>query len=129
MRRTALIAAALVAAACSIGTSAPSGGHQGKQSGGLTTLPKIVPTTAAACAKALGDWSRQGLLGGYMCVMRFADAGKKCSSGSECIASCRTDSSESKAGKVVGRCQATTSPFGCYANVEQGKAKGAICVD
>ena len=32
-------------------------------------------------------------------------------------------------GAVTGRCQATSDPCGCFANVEDGRIETALCVD
>ena len=91
--------------------------------------PRITPTTAAACTSAGGTWRREGMIGQEMCIFTYADAGKRCTSGSECLGDCRAEGAAAPSGAVEGRCQATSSPFGCYSNVEQGQVSGGMCVD
>ena len=65
------------------------------------------------------------------CVVAYADAGKRCTTGSDCAGDCRVESTPfPEAGaNAVGQCQADSRPFGCHAKVENGKATPAICVD
>lgn len=91
-----------------------------------------VPTTAEACRAAGGSWGRQGLLGTEQCVMPMPDAGKVCRDGDDCVGDCRGDPEAGGAAPgdpMTGKCQATTSPFGCYTRVENGRAEGMLCVD
>lgn len=91
-----------------------------------------VPTTAEACRAAGGSWGRQGLLGTEQCVMPMPDAGKVCRDGDDCVGDCRGDPETGGAAPgdpMTGKCQATTSPFGCYTRVENGRAEGMLCVD
>jgi hypothetical protein len=96
--------------------------------------PTTLPTSAAACRTAGGTWGPDGMLGRDQCVLPYADAGKRCTDGDQCLGDCRlseaTTSSFPRPGAAaVGQCQATTSPFGCFTRVENGKADAALCVD
>ncbi len=89
------------------------------------------PRDQASCVAVGGDWRREGMLGNYMCVQSFADAGKRCTDGDQCLGDCRVTEGEFPAPDTaaVGQCQANTSPFGCFSRVEDGKAQVGLCVD
>lgn len=82
-----------------------------------------------ACAASGGVVRQEGMLGLYRCVKPFADAGKACRSKSDCEGKCLATDDAMPDQEVVGACQAEDSPFGCYAEVEDGKIQAAICVD
>ena len=82
-----------------------------------------------ACAAAGGVVRQEGMLGMYRCVKPFADAGKACRSKSDCEGKCLATDDAAPDAEVVGVCQADDSPFGCYAEIEDGKIQPAICVD
>ena len=122
MRFAALAALGLTLAACQPAPPAD----------GPTPERPEVPTTAAACRAAGGTWGPQGLLGREQCVMPMPDAGKSCRDGDDCVGDCRAGLDQGGAAPgdpMTGKCQATTSPFGCYTRVEDGKAEGMLCVD
>lgn len=87
--------------------------------------------TATECAARGGTMQPVGRAQTIQCVVRYADAGKRCTTGSDCAGDCRVEQSPfPEAGAAaVGQCQADSRPFGCYARVENGKATAAICVD
>ena len=87
--------------------------------------------TAADCAARGGTMQPVGRAQTMQCVVKFADAGKRCTTGSDCAGDCRVEQAPfPEAGAAaVGQCQADSRPFGCYAKVENGKATSAICVD
>ena len=71
-----------------------------------------------------------------VCVKPFADAGKKCSDGSQCMGSCLITEKDADwdddltAGQdASGHCQGEDPFLGCYIEIEQGKTKQAICAD
>ncbi|HNS88030.1 MAG TPA: hypothetical protein PKH09_14100 [Parvularculaceae bacterium] len=82
-----------------------------------------------ACAAAGGAVRREGMLGMYRCVIPYADAGKQCRSSDECQGKCLVNDDAAVGDDAVGACQANDSPFGCYAEIEDGKVTTAICVD
>ena len=82
------------------------------------------------CESVDGSISRQGLAGYEMCVRPYADAGKTCQDSSECEGQCRAQGfGSTDASQVSGTCQADNIPFGCYAEVKNGIASPALCVD
>lgn len=82
-----------------------------------------------SCAAAGGEVRMEGMLGMYRCVKPYADAGKECRSDADCEGKCLATDDAMPDAEVVGACQANDSPFGCYAEVENGKITNAICVD
>lgn len=90
------------------------------------------PDNEEDCLVAGGDWSIHGLLPQPSCSLPTKDAGQLCSDSSECQANCYYPYNESNAeieDEVVGQCQETTSPFGCFAFVEDGKLEPTLCID
>ena len=136
-----MIVAALLAAACQ-----PLPAEDGPT--GATEEPRVVrdvdttdvpppvrvPENAAAadCARQGGRMLPQGRMQTLQCVVTYADAGKRCTDGDDCAGDCRVEAASStpRAGaSAVGQCQATSSRFGCYTPVEDGKAQATVCVD
>lgn len=85
--------------------------------------------TEAACQAQKGDWRRVCMRGNYMCVTTFADAGKTCSSSSECGGRCLAEGSPDFGAKVTGKCSVNNDPCGCFQTVEDGEAQPGLCVD
>lgn len=87
--------------------------------------------TPAECAARGGTMQRVGRAQTMQCVVTYADAGERCTTGSDCQGDCRVEDAPfpTSGADAVGRCQADSRPFGCYARVENGKATAAICVD
>ena len=92
--------------------------------GERATLPE-----AKACEYAGGQVQRVGMLGYDMCVIPYADGRKVCTDGSQCQGQCRTDNFDAYNKTITGQCQINNSPFGCYAEVTNGKGAPALCVD
>jgi hypothetical protein len=87
---------------------------------------------AAACAAVGGKMLPQGRMQTVRCVIRYADAGQRCTDGDDCQGDCRVEdvAGAPRGGEAaVGQCQANSSRFGCYTTVEGGKAEATICVD
>ena len=89
--------------------------------------------TLLRCAQSGGSLQARGKLQQMICVHPFADAGKSCSAKSDCQGRCIADGSMGELPKLgqpaVGRCQADDRLFGCHAEIDNGKAKAAICID
>ncbi len=83
----------------------------------------------AACEAGGGEVRQEGMLGLYRCVTPYADAGKACRGDADCEGKCLATDDAAPEAETVGACQANDSPFGCYAEVEDGKVAAAICVD
>jgi hypothetical protein len=87
--------------------------------------------TPQECAARGGTMKRIGRAQTLQCVVAYTDAGKRCTTGSECQGDCRVEQSPfpEDGASAVGQCQADSQPFGCHATVENGKATQAICID
>jgi hypothetical protein len=89
----------------------------------------------ADCAAKGGEVKRVGMSGAPACVIPYADAGKVCSRNSDCLGACLVvlggdDQPVPKAGEpMAGTCEATNSTFGCFTEIEEGKATASVCVD
>ncbi|MDZ4362408.1 hypothetical protein [Brevundimonas sp.] len=85
----------------------------------------------ADCTAQGGTMQRVGRLQSLQCVIRYADAGQRCSDGDDCLGDCRVEGSvlppEGRA--VTGVCQATSNRFGCFTTIEDGKAEATLCID
>ena len=86
-----------------------------------------------ACAAQGGVVQQEGLLGLWRCVVPYADAGAQCSDSSDCEGRCfaNDDVTDYNAapGAAVGICEANDSPFGCFAEIENGDVAPMLCVD
>lgn len=86
----------------------------------------------AACAARGGKMLPQGRMQTMQCVVSYSDGGKRCTDGDQCEGSCRIPdvaNAPHAGAAAVGQCQPTSSRFGCYTTVEDGKAEATICVD
>jgi hypothetical protein len=92
---------------------------------------QATPEERAACEAVGGTIQPSGKLQWENCVQTFADAGKACSGEADCIGECRYEAEgEHVAGtEVTGTCQTTDARFGCSTVVEDGKILHTICVD
>ena len=100
------------------------------------TTPKPPPTTPSApikneadCSTAGGEWKKVGLAGSLACVLKTKDAGKSCTDSSQCEERCLAMPDPADSTKVVGQCQVDNQPFGCFAEMENGVAGPALCID
>lgn len=93
--------------------------------------PAAVPATQSACLAAKGTWGPMGMRGIAGCSVPYADAGKTCTDGDQCLGDCRVvEPDQAMLDKpITGQCQASSSPFGCFARVEDGHSTGFLCVD
>lgn len=84
-----------------------------------------------ACAVKNGEVRQEGLLGTWRCVVPYADAGKACRDKADCEGKCLlgAESDAVTGADATGVCQANDSPFGCYAEIVDGKVAAALCVD
>lgn len=109
---------------------------------GCAPAPSSEPVAAAAragslqsnsaeCRRAGGALKPVGKLRSLQCVISYADAGKSCTSGSQCAGDCRAaPEADVPAGQpVAGYCQPTSDRFGCSTRVENGRAEATICID
>lgn len=135
MKRILIAAAALLASACQ-----PMPASEGKAD--LAEAAPVVQASAAqsvagsedaaACAAAGGKMLPQGRMQSVRCVITYADAGQRCTDGDDCAGDCRVEDvadAPTAGTNAVGQCQASSSRFGCYTTIENGKAEATICVD
>jgi hypothetical protein len=128
MKRLAMIAAVLLAAACQ---PVPEKSDIGF---GNEPKPVAVPESAAAadCIARNGTMQPVGRMQTMQCVVRYADAGKRCTDSDQCAGECRTADVTARptpGAAVAGICQADSNRFGCFTRVEDGKAEATLCVD
>ena len=128
MKRLAMIAAVLLAAACQ---PVPEKGTLGF---GDEPAPVSVPESPAAadCLARGGTMQPVGRMRTMQCVVRYADAGKRCTDSDQCAGECRTADGTARpapGAAAVGQCQADSNRFGCFTRVEDGKADATLCVD
>ena len=70
------------------------------------------------------------MLGIPACVHIHQDAGKECTSSSECTGDCRVVGDFLDFGtKAVGSCSPDSDPCGCFQLIESGVTEFALCVD
>lgn len=87
------------------------------------------------CARRGGTFGIRGLGLAPMCTIRTSDAGRECRSSDECQGRCvalppAIDWRTVRPGQpLAGRCSAEEVQFGCYVEVNDGKAAMAICAD
>ena len=88
------------------------------------------PQTKKECEDAGGSWEARGLLAKAQCFLETSDKGKQCSDSSECEGICVAPPNSKPGDSVTGTCAASTQRLGtCLAEVRQGKAGFALCVD
>lgn len=128
MKRLAMIAAVLLAAACQ------PVAEKGDLGYGNEPAPVAVPESAAAaaCTARNGTMQKVGRMQTLQCVVRYVDAGKRCTDSDQCAGECRTadvGARPTEGAAAAGVCQATSNQFGCFTRVEDGKAEATLCVD
>lgn len=128
MKRLAMIAALLLAAACQ------PVAEKGDLGFGHEPAPVAVPESAAAadCIARHGTMQRVGRMQTMQCVVRYADAGKRCTDSDQCAGECRTADVAARPAEgaaTTGICQADSNRFGCFTRVENGKAEATLCID
>jgi len=134
-----IVIAALLAAACqplpAEDAGSPTSGQVVTEIDTTDVPPPVrVPESAAAadCMARGGEMRPQGRMQTLQCVVSYADAGKRCTTGGDCLGDCRVEdvaAAPAAGTTAVGQCQADSSRFGCYTTVENGRAEATICVD
>ena len=136
MKRLLIATAALLAAACQPMPAGDSGQADLAGAPAPATQEPAGQTpadAAASCAARGGKMLPQGRMQSLQCVVTYADGGKRCTDGDDCQSgACRIEDiapAPRPGSDAVGQCQPTSSRFGCYTTVENGKAEATICVD
>lgn len=120
--------------------AAPAGGDESYPVDDLPVQEKTIEDLRAeslaaidkeACAAKRGEIRQEGLLGTWRCVVPYADAGKACRDKADCEGKCLLppESTAATDEEATGACQANDSPFGCYAEIVDGRVAAALCVD
>ena len=67
----------------------------------------------------------------WQCVVKYADAGKRCTDASQCEGQCEIagNSGLVPGARAVGQCQVDSNRFGCRTTVKDGKAEATLCID
>lgn len=94
-------------------------------------VPKRLSRAEVGACKAQGGYESRSAFGYAICQTDFADAGKICSSKSDCEGQCLAFWEQVvEIGTVAkGSCEAKSYTPGCYAIIENGKVASAPCVD
>ncbi len=128
MQRLMILAALLASAACQ---PIPEQGRI--DTADVPPAVQVSESPAAAdCVARGGRMQPVGRMQTMQCVVRYADAGKRCTDGDQCAGECRVADAgarPSEGAAVVGQCQADSNRFGCFTRVEDGKAEATLCVD
>jgi hypothetical protein len=87
--------------------------------------------SSAECTARGGAMRPVGRMQSVRCVIRYADAGKRCTDGGQCRGDCRAEPSDGlrEGAPAAGVCQAENVRFGCFTTIEGGKAEATICID
>lgn len=94
--------------------------------------PKITADSVKECHEQGGKLQREGMMGCYMCVVQYEDAGKTCDDASDCLGECKAKSQQFLNPDLThqtGECASNSSAFGCYQTIKKGIPQPAICVD
>jgi putative hemolysin len=93
--------------------------------------PPTMSVSASACTARGGEMQQVGRMQSWQCVVKYADAGKRCTDASQCEGQCEItgNSGVAPGTATAGVCQADSNRFGCRTTVENGKAGNTLCID
>jgi len=93
--------------------------------------PPTMSVSASACTARGGEMQQVGRMQSWQCVVKYADAGKRCTDASQCEGQCEIAGNSGIAAgtAATGVCQADSNRFGCRTTVEKGKAGNTLCID
>jgi len=93
--------------------------------------PPTMSVSASACTARGGEMQQVGRMQSWQCVVKYADAGKRCTDASQCEGQCEIAGNSGIAAgtAATGVCQADSNRFGCRTTVENGKAGNTLCID
>ncbi|MNU76559.1 hypothetical protein D3C71_661140 [compost metagenome] len=126
MRLKAAFAAAGLGALLLAGACAPT-----ETPGGSGAEAPVRSAEASACAARGGAMQQVGRMQSWRCVVKYADAGKRCTDASQCEGQCEIagNSGIAPGTATAGVCQADSNRFGCRTTVKDGKAEATLCID
>ena len=121
-----LLAAGLALAACSP-TPAPEPAVPTAEA----PVPPTMSVSSSACTARGGEMRQVGRMQSWQCVVKYADAGKRCTDASQCEGQGEIagNSGVAPGARAVGQCQADSNRFGCRTTVKDGKAEATLCID
>ncbi len=120
---TASLLLALFLSSCTAGTR-PDAVIPGDAAGASTTPDE------AACAAQGGELRALGRLQRVQCVVPYADAGRSCTTGSDCSGNCLAANHLPVGAPASGTCQRDAGEkFGCRQRIDGGVAQAILCVD
>lgn len=99
------------------------------QPGAVAKKAPAVSGEEKACTARGGQWLRDGLRGQLLCRIPNRDAGRSCQNNSDCQGRCFAPAGTPVGESVQGKCSPHKPYFGCYAQVEAGRATPSLCVD
>ena len=93
--------------------------------------PPTMSISTSSCSSRGGEMRQVGRAQTWQCVVKYADAGKRCTDGSQCEGDCEIagNSGIASGAPAVGQCQVDSNRFGCRTTVKDGKAEATLCID
>ena len=126
--KAVLLAAGLALAACSP-TPAPEPAVPTPAE--APEPPPTMSISTSSCSSRGGQMQQVGRAQSWQCVVKYADAGKRCTDASQCEGQCEIpgNSGIAPGTTTAGVCQADSNRFGCRTTVKDGKAEATLCID
>lgn len=126
--KAVLLAAGLALAACS---PAPAPEPVVPTPAEAPEPPPTMSISTSSCSSRGGEMRQVGRAQTWQCVVKYADAGQRCTDGSQCEGDCEIagNSGIAPGAAATGVCQADSNRFGCRTTVENGKAGNTLCID
>ena len=93
--------------------------------------PPTMSISTSSCSSRGGEMLQVGRARTWQCVVKYADAGQRCTDASQCEGQCEIagNSGIAAGARAVGVCQADSNRFGCRTLVKDGKAEATLCID
>ncbi|MFC5372174.1 hypothetical protein ACFPIF_06415 [Brevundimonas faecalis] len=93
--------------------------------------PPTMSISTSSCTARGGEMRQVGRAQTWQCVIKYADAGKRCTDGSQCEGDCEIagNSGVAEGARTAGVCQADSNRFGCRTTIKDGKAEPTLCID
>ena len=126
--KAVLLAAGLALAACSP-TPAPEPAVPTPAE--APEPPPTMSISTSSCSSRGGQMQQVGRAQTWQCVVKYADAGKRCTDASQCEGQCEIagNSGIAPGTATAGVCQADSNRCGCRTTVKDGKAEATLCID